>query len=331
MPVSLRVIDEVTAGHTSEKIVTAGTAVRIMTGAPIPNGADCILKQEDTDYGETDVQVYTSLSHLQNYCFRGEDYKRGDLLFEPGDRIGPVEAGVLAGLNRTEVQVYRRPRVLVMSTGDEVAEPGSVLRPGQIYDSNLHMLLAQLAVWDIEIAGSTLMGDDSEKAAAWIDERIQEADLVVTTGGVSVGKKDIMHDVFRILQVQQLFWGVDIKPGMPTLCGRYRDRLLICLSGNPYGAIANLHLLARPVLAKMSGREDLELVWRHAKLEKGFGKKSPVRRFVRARVTGHTVRLTDGSNDSGILSSMCRCNCMAEMPAGSGALEAGEMVRVVML
>lgn len=330
-PAVLRVIDEVTAGHTTEKTVSAGTAVRIMTGAPIPEGADCILKQEDTDYGETDVRVYRPLQHLQNYCFRGEDYKKGDLLFAPGDRIGPVEAGLLAGLNRTSVKVYRRPRVLVMATGDEVALPGTPLRPGQIYDSNLHMLLAQLAAWDTDIADSILMGDDPGRAAAWIDEHIAQADLVVTTGGVSVGKKDILHDVFRILRVRQIFWGVDIKPGMPTLCGRYRDRLMICLSGNPYGAIANLHLLVRPVLAVMTGREDLRLVWRTARLAAGFGKKSPVRRFVRAKVTGHTVRLTDGSNDSGILSSMCRCNCMAEIPAGSGALEAGEEVQVVML
>ena len=302
-----------------------------MTGAPIPDGADCILKQEDTDYGESEVKVYRSLRHLQNYCFQGEDYREGTVLFQPGDRLGPVEIGVLAGLNRCRAVVYRKPRVLVMSTGDEVTEPGTERRPGQIYDSNLHMLLAQLADWRIEIADSTLMGDDPEQAAAWIADRITGADLVITTGGVSVGKKDILHDVFRILQVQQLFWGVDIKPGMPTLCGRYRDRLLVCLSGNPYGAIANLHLLVKPVLAAMTGREDLQIVRRRAKLDGGFRKKSPVRRFVRARVTGNAVHLTDASNDSGILSSMCRCNCMAEIPAGSGALEAGEEVEVVML
>ena len=331
MPAVLRVTDEVTAGHMADKKVTPGTAIRIMTGAPIPEGADCILKQEDTDYGETVVQVYRSLQHLQNYCFQGEDYKQGTVLFEPGDRLGPVEIGVLAGLNRQNVKVYRRPRVLVMSTGDEIAKPGTALRPGQIYDSNLHMLLAQLADWQVEIADSTLMGDDPETAADWIASRIGQADLVITTGGVSVGKKDILHDVFRILDVKQLFWGVNIKPGMPTLCGKYRDTLMICLSGNPYGAIANLHLLVKPVLAKMAGREDLCTIRRTAVLESRFGKKSPVRRYVRAKVTGHTVRLAEGSNDSGILSSLCRCNCMVEIPAGSGELEEGEKVQVVML
>lgn len=330
-PAVLRVTDEVTAGHVAKKNVTPGTAIRIMTGAPIPEGADCILKQEDTDYGETSVKVYQPLRHFQNYCFKGEDYKKGTILFEPGDRLGPAEIGVLAGLNRQTVKVYRRPRVLVMSTGDEIAKPGTALRPGQIYDSNLHMLLAQLADWQIEIADSTLMGDEPEEAAAWIDARAGEADLVITTGGVSVGKKDILHDVFRILDVRQLFWGVDIKPGMPTLCGKYQGKLMICLSGNPYGAFANLHLLVRPVLAKMTGRDDLRTVRRTAYLDGEFGKKSPVRRFVRARVTGHTVHLSDGSNDSGILSSLCRCNCMAEIPAGSGEMKAGEQVQVVML
>ena len=330
-PAVLQVTDEVTAGHVAARTVTPGTAIRIMTGAPIPEGADCILKQEDTDYGEDTVQVYQPLRHLQNYCFQGEDYTQGTVLFEPGDRLGPAEIGVLAGLNRQKVQVYRRPRVLLMSTGDEIAEPGAVLRPGQIYDSNLHMLLAQLMEWQSDVADSTLMGDDPEAAADWIARRISQADLVITTGGVSVGKKDILHDVFRILGVEQLFWGVNIKPGMPTLCGKYQDRLMICLSGNPYGAFANLHLLAKPVLAAMTGREELRTVRRKAKLASDFGKKSPVKRYVRAKVSGHTVSLTDGSNDSGILSSLCRCNCMVEIPAGSGPLKAGEEVQVVIL
>lgn len=330
-PAVLQVTDEVTAGHVAAKTVTPGTAIRIMTGAPIPEGADCILKQEDTDYGEDTVRVYQPLQHLQNYCFQGEDYTQGTVLFEPGDRLGPAETGVLAGLNRQSVKVYRRPRILVMSTGDEIAEPGSVLRPGQIYDSNLHMVLAQLMEWQVDVADSTLMGDNPELAAAWIAARINQADLVITTGGVSVGKKDILHDVFRILEVEQLFWGVNIKPGMPTLCGKYQDRLMICLSGNPYGAFANLHLLAKPVLAAMTGREELRTVRRKAKLASDFGKKSPVKRYVRAKVSGHTVSLTDGSNDSGILSSLCRCNCMVEIPAGSGPLKAGDDVQAVML
>ena len=330
-PVKLKVIDEVTAGHVSGKYVESGTAVRIMTGAPIPDGADCIVKQEDTDYGADYVEIYRSVRAWGNYCFAGEDYKKGTVLLKEGMILGAVEIGVLSSLGLTEVAVYRRPKVMVLTTGDEVVLPGKPLGPGQIYDSNLIILSSRMKQWDMEVVYAGQSEDEPEATAELIRRYIQDVDLVVTTGGVSVGKKDIIHDVFKILPCRQLFWKVAIKPGMPTLCGMYQDKLLICLSGNPYGAVANLELLVRPVLAKMTGRDDLELSRREAVLENSYLKRSPTTRYLRAHYQDGRVRIAAGSNDSGILSSMCGCNCMIEIPAGTEQLLEGDRVCVVLI
>ncbi|HBB61851.1 MAG TPA: molybdopterin molybdenumtransferase MoeA, partial [Lachnospiraceae bacterium] len=256
-PVALQVLTEVDAGHWTDRKVEPGTAVRIMTGAPIPEGADAVLRQEDSDYGEDTVLVYRSLKPWQNYCFQGEDYKAGACLMKAGLQLRAVEIGILAGLGRRKVRVYRKPRLLLMSTGDELAEPGTPLREGQIYDSNLHMLCAQCRIWDVDIAGRKLVQDQAEEAAEYLRQNVGQADLILTTGGVSVGKKDIMHEVYRILGVERIFWKVRIKPGMPTLAGMYEGKEIISLSGNPYGAAANMNLLVKPVLEKMTGRQEL--------------------------------------------------------------------------
>ena len=329
-PISLKVIDEVFAGGFCQGRVTEGCAVRIMTGAPVPEGADCIIMQEDTDYGMETVNIYRALRHLQNYCFAGEDYKKGTLVMKPGMQLKAAEIGVIAGMGIERITVYRKLRVLVMSTGSELVNPGQPLGPGQIYDSNLHMLLAQLRMWDIEVTAGTLIDDEPEQACAFIRENADRADIILSTGGVSVGKKDILHDVFDILEAEKLFWKVRLKPGMPTLCGKYNGKLFIALSGNPYGAVANLHLLVRPVLAAMTGRADLELRTEKAVYENGYPKRSPVIRYVRGVYENGCVR-SSGSNDSGVLSSVIGCNCMIAIPAGTEKIDPGETVEVVLL
>ena len=330
-PVTLQVIDEVMAGHASVKTVEKGTAVRIMTGAPIPDGADTVVRQEDTDYGECTVQIYVGQKAWDNYCFAGEDYKAGTEILKKGTCLGAVEIGVISSLGRDRILVYRKPRVMVLTTGDEVILPGSPLKPGQIYDSNMYMLSAQLKLWGADVMLSEICVDDPAEMAGKIRTHAENADLIVTTGGVSVGKKDIMHEVFQILECEQLFWRIAIKPGMPTLAGRHGETMLICLSGNPYGAVANLQLLVRPVLAKMTGRKDLELRTAEAVLENSYPKGSGARRYVRAFYQDGKVRIADGSNASGIISNMCGCNCMIAIPAGTRYLQAGAKVSVVLI
>lgn len=330
-PVKLTVIDEVTAGYMTDKKVTKGTAVRIMTGAPIPDGADCIVGQEDTDYGENAAEIYTSLKPWQNYCFQGEDFKAGTVLLTVGTVLGSVEIGVAASVGKASAKVYRRPVAAVIATGDELVPPGQELAAGKIYDSNLYTLATRLAFWNVNVLYREHAMDNAVLVAERIKEIADDVDIIITTGGVSVGKKDIMHDVIKLLEAEKIFWKIAIKPGMPTLCAQYKGKLLICLSGNPYGATANLELLVRPLIAKLSGRKDLELRRICTLSESTYPKRSAVTRYVRAYFDGEKVRISNGSNDSGILSSMCGCNCMIELPAGTERLDKGDKVWIVLL
>ncbi len=330
-PVRLRVLEEVDAGHVGSKCVESGTAVRIMTGAPIPDGADCIVGQEDTDYGEETVEVYEPIGSYENYCYAGEDYKAGTKILGEGLLLGAVEIGILASLGLDRVTVYRSPKAAVITTGDEIILPGEELAGGKIYDSNLYTLVTRLRMWGMEVTAKERVGDDAAFAAERIREAAGNADLVITTGGVSVGKKDIMHEVVKLLGCETIFWKIAVKPGMPTLCAQYQGKLLICLSGNPYGAAVNLELLVRPILCKMSGRPDLKIRRVRAVTESTFSKMSRVTRYVRGYYENGSVRIPDGSNASGILSTMCGCNCLIEIPAGTQRLEAGDEAVIVRL
>jgi molybdopterin molybdotransferase len=330
-PAKLHVIDEVCAGHVSDKKVYEGAAIRIMTGAPIPEGADCVVGQEDTDYGEEEVLIYQSVGHHQNYCFAGEDYEAGKCLLKKGSVIGAAEVGILASLGMDKVLVYRKPRVAVISTGDEIIEPGTDMVLGKIYDSNLYTVVSQLEAYGAEVVYRECASDDSQFVANRIMEMAENVDLIVTTGGVSVGKMDIMHDVLNILGTKPLFWRIAIKPGMPTLTSIYNGKLMICLSGNPYGAFANTELLVKPTVLKMANRPDYETKRVKATMQNAYPKKSVVTRYIRAYYEDNKVSLADGSNDSGILSNLCGCNCMVEIPAGTVAVEKGEEVMVVLI
>lgn len=329
--VKLQVIDEVTAGHVSDKILAEGCAIRIMTGAPIPLGADGVIRQEDTDYGEEVVEIYQGIKAYQNYCFAGEDYKAGTTLLSEGTVLGAVEIGILASLGMESVTVYRRPKIALLTTGDEVVLPGEALLPGKIYDSNLYTLGSRMRMWNLDVVMKERAGDVAELVAERIREAAKAADIILTTGGVSVGKKDIMHDVLKLLRAERLFWRITIKPGMPTLCAVYEGKLLICLSGNPFGAAVNLELLVRPLLEKMTGDKRFALCKKQAVIRAEFLKSSPVTRYVRAFYKDGEVGIPEGSNASGILSSMAGCNALIEIPAGTEAVHVGDKVWIIEL
>ena len=330
-PVVLDVAGEVDAGGWPEGPLAEGQAVRIMTGAPIPEGADAVIKQEDTDYGEETVRIFREMGGRENYIFPGEDYRRGDLLLEKGDYIGPVEAGIIASAGLTEVSVLRRVSAAVISTGDELVYPGEALGPGKIYDSNMYTIAAQLKAWGVDVKKMLHLPDDAGRAAKEIESWTGQTDMIVTSGGVSVGKKDIMHEVFSVLGAERIFWRVGMKPGAAVLAGRYGKTLILALSGNPYASYVDLHMIVRPSLSEFTGNNRLEMIRGTAVLMDDFDKKSPVRRFIRATAQDGRVYIDGHTGGNGDISSGRNINAMVDVPAGSDKLSAGSEVQVILI
>ena len=248
-----------------------------------------------------------------------------------GDRITFAEQGILSGIGRTTVKVYKKPVVRIITTGDEVCQPGTPLLPGKIYDANGMMVSARIRELGIEPASLEHVADSEAVMAEKLREACEDADVIVTTGGVSVGKKDILHGALELLGAEKIFWRVLIQPGTPTIFSVYKNTLIISLSGNPFGAMANLELLVRPLLYAMTGDETYRMESREGILQARFPKKSRGRRFVRAIYKNGEVRLPEGILSSGAMGTLRDCNCLLDIPAGSPALEVGEKVTVWML
>lgn len=330
-PSVLMVAGQVMAGEYPKMAAAPGTAIRIMTGAPIPSGADCTVRQEDTDYGEDRVCIYREHKIHDNVCDQGEDYREGDCLLKKGEKLDAVSIGIAASMGYDKVPVFEKPKIALFTTGDEVVPPGVQLKPGKIYNSNLYVAGCRLRELANQPVQTGAVKDSPEDMAWRLKEAGTFADLIITTGGVSVGKKDIMHDALRELGAERLFWKINCKPGSPVIGSVFHKTIIISLSGNPFGAIANLELLVRPVLAKMS--QDNTLCPRpvQAVMAGEYKKASPGRRFLRAVYENGRVTLPEGLHSSGVLGSMKGCNCFIDIEAGSRGLKKGDQVRAVLL
>ena len=330
-PVMLQVIGEECAGDFFAGTVGAGECVRIMTGGAIPNGCDCVVRQEDVREDGDRIHVPFSSEPYENYCYAGEDIKKDTLLVQQGQVIRAAHLAVLASEGYDVVRVYRRVRVAVASTGDELLQPGEPLRPGKIYNSNLYLLAGRLRELGAEVTVVGAVPDDVEKAARVIASYADKVDLFLTSGGVSVGKKDIMHGVVPALGAERLFWRVCMKPGAPAIAYTRGAMLGIALSGNPFAAYATFELMARAALAHLAGQREVHPVRRRAVLADAFPKDCPGRRFLRARIEADgRVSLPD-QHESGSLFSAAGCNAFVDVPAGTQPLAAGTEVEVVLL
>lgn len=331
-PAVLRVVETVYAGGVPSRPIGPGEATRIMTGAILPQGCDCVLQHERTNNGFETVELYAPLSPHDNYCDRGEDYRTGDLLLPAGTVIDAAAVGVLASAGTSSVPVLRRPLVRVLSTGDEVVSPDvHPLPAGKIYGSNQDLLTARLHELGLPDAEGALIGDDPQAVAHEMARLLSGPwDLLITTGGVSAGDKDIFHDALPLLGAQRIFWKVALKPGTPAMFSLWNGKPILSLSGNPFAAAATFELLARPLLAALSGEDRFLPRRTTAVVEGSFPKGSQVRRFLRG--VCHEGRVTlSGKNASGLLSSLVGCNCLVDLPAGSGPVSSGDTVSVLLL
>lgn len=335
-PVSLRVVDTIYAGGWSEVTVGPGEAVRLMTGAPIPAGCDCVIRQENTDEGTDTVRIFLELRPWENYCYAGEDFRTGEVILPAGTRLTGSALGILAsaGLYRddAELRVYRTVRCALLCTGDELAS--NSVRPlpqGMIYSSNGALLASRLQQLGIELTLCRgAISDDAAALADAIRAAAQDADVIITTGGVSVGAKDILHETLPLLGADRIFWQVRLKPGSPLMFSLYEGKPILSLSGNPFAAGATFELFARPMLAKMAGTEDLLPLVFPAVLGTPFKKHGRGRRFVRAHFRNGRVMLPIG-HSSGQLASSVGTNCLAELPPGDRPFVEGDTVRVYLL
>ncbi len=329
-PVKLKVIDEVFAGGFSNKVLKNGEAIRIMTGAKMPEGADCVIRQENTNEDMKEAEIYEELSAHDNYIFKGEDIVKGDLLIKKGEVLNYVHQGIIASMGKSSVKVIRKIKAALFVTGDEVLSPGKDLSDGKIYDSNLYLIYSRLVEFGITPIFAEIIGDKYEKVAERIKKVMDEVDIVITTGGVSVGKKDILHEVIHFLGADRIFWKVKLKPGTPAMFSIYRNKPILSLSGNPFAALSTFELLGRPVLSKISGNFNINTRTVTAVMDSDFNKSSKVRRFIRGIYDNGIVRIQE-DNASGQICSMMGCNCLIDISAGSRAVERKSEVKVVLM
>ena len=327
--VTLRIVEEIPAGHAPQKALTSGCAAKILTGAPIPFGADAVVKFEDTTFDAQTVTVYTPCRSGENIVPAGEDLRRGETVLRRGTLLRGAALGLLAGLGRSECLVYHRPLVELISTGDELVGVEQTPGPGQIRNSSVYALASYARRCGALTRCAGIVPDQTECIAAAVARAAGRADLVLTTGGVSVGDYDRLRAALEHLGAEILFWKLRIKPGAAFLAAVYQGTLLLGLSGNPSAAAVAFFLLGIPALRRIGGWEKAELEKIRVRMGGAFAKKSPNRRFLPGRLEmcgGAAYLAVAERQGNGMLHPLLECDLLGELPAGSAPMEKGSEI-----
>lgn len=333
-PVVLRVLEEVPAGAVPTVTVTEGTAVKVLTGAPIPDGADGVVMYERTEFTKSTVTLFAPAKPGENIVRAGEDVRKGTVLACHGDVIDAGMAGTLAAQGTAMPAVCRVPKIGIISTGGELTGVEETPGPGKIRNSNRHTLEAVLKSVGCRPVWIGLAGDSTVEICRLLQKGLGECDAIVSTGGVSVGDYDLTPGAMELAGAELLFRGVDMKPGMACAYGVWKGKLVCGLSGNPASALTNFYAVALPALRKLAGRREYLPREISVTLACGFGKKSPKTRFLRGRLelADGTVRMALPKDQGNVvLSSTIGCDVMAVVPAGSGPVEAGTVLKGFLL
>ncbi len=332
-PVELKIIEEVPAGKVATKSVGRGQAIRIMTGAPLPKGADSVVKVEETESTPDIVRIFKTVERGGNVRPQGEDVKKGECIIAKGTQIRPAEAGMLAILAKSFVPVYQQVRVAILSSGDELADLDERFDEDKIINSNSYGIAAA-----VQEAGAVpvLLGIARDQPAA-LKEKIAhglKADILVLSGGVSMGDYDFTKEVFKELGAEMNFWKLAIRPGQPLAFGRIQRTLAFGLPGNPVSSMVTFEQLVRPAILKMSGHRSYGRPVLQAALQEKFSKRPDRRHFLRgilSREKGVLTVRTTGDQGSGILTSMVKANCLIDVPVEVERLNPGDPVNVQVL
>ena len=332
-PVRLNVIEDLPAGFISSRIVGKGEAIRIMTGAPIPRGADTVIPVEDTTKERDFAAILRPGLPGENIRRAGEDVKKGERVVSKGDVIRPAEIGMLASARRSFVSVYQSPVVAILCTGEELVDVDGVLDEGKIVSSNSYALAAQVKECGAIPVQLGIARDRKEEIKEKLLQGLR-ADVILSSAGVSVGDYDFVKDVLRDLGVEMVFWRVAMKPGRPLAFGTIEGKPVFGLPGNPVSSMVSFEQFVRPSLLKMTGHLRIFRPMIEAILKEEIHKEPGRRHFVRASVIferDHYSVTTTGAQGSGILRSMVKANGFVVIPEGREIIRAGEKVKVQLL
>jgi len=332
-PVTLKVVDTVAAGGLARAEVGTGEAIKIMTGAPLPRGADAVVEVEATEPRDGTVVVLRELESGENLRRAGEDVRRGTPVLAAGDVVGPAEIGLAASLGFPLLEVHRRPRVAIAATGSELVEVSQELAPGQIRNSNSYTMEAQCRQLGIEAERLGIAPDEYEATRALL-ERGMTYDVLITSGGVSVGEFDFVKEVQDDLGVERRLWRVAMKPGKPLVFGVRDGCLVFGVPGNPVAAMVSFELFIRPALLRLMGHRrilrPLHRAVMHEDLVNRYGRVHVVR--VRAWREGDTWHASStGPQGSGILKSMVNADGLVFVPSDTEGIRAGDTVDMTLL
>lgn len=328
------VIGEIGAGHVADKPVQANEAFRIMTGALIPEGADAVVMLEQTVEDDSGFTLRKPFEAGENISVRGEDAKQGEELIAKGTVIHPGTIALLATFGYAEVEVAKRPVAGILSTGTELLDVSDELVPGKIRNSNGPMIRAQLTRMGIESKSYGMMEDDLDACTDIVERALEETDLLITTGGVSVGDYDYLPAIYERLGAEVLFNKVAMRPGSVTTVAVLGNKLLFGLSGNPSACFTGFELFTRPAILSMMGCTAPFMPRIRAVLGDDFKKPNPFTRFIRGSWSMAEAGITAvpaGFNKSSAVSSIARGNCIIVLPSGTRGYEAGMEVDVLLL
>ena len=329
-PVVLKITEELPAGAQPQYDITPGHAAKILTGAPIPAGADSTIKYENTDFDKSEVRIFEPIPPNTDIVYAGADIEPGMTLAVQGTLVNAPVISILANQGFADIDVYRRPVITVISTGSELCEAGEPLRPAAIYNSNAHTLSAYLSGVGAAPVNSGSVPDEPEVIADMIGRALENSDMVITTGGASVGDYDWAVTSAEIMGADVLFWKVSMRPGGSMMVAVKDGKVILGLSGNPAAAVIGLFRIAMPYIKKLCGRADCFYPEISVALREPYKKNSPKLRVLRGRleiIDSRAFFVESGGQGNEDVSSFTGCDLLGEIPMGSPPLPAGTIIK----
>ena len=335
-PVALRIIGTAKAGHPFEGVISKGEAVRVFTGAIMPEGADCALMEEFCEEADGYVHIGQSVSAGRNLRPAGENLHKGEVIIEKGDKLKPSHIGQLAAAGITSLSVKKPLKIGVISTGDELIRLGKSLEDGQIFDSNRPMLASLIKQLGHSVIDYGIVQDNEQALFDKMSQAIGACDMVITSGGASAGIEDHTQSVLKHMDATSLFWRLAIKPGRPIAASKKHDKPIFCLPGNPVAVQVCFALFVQPVIMQLSSGAFQPLSSFYIKGD--FHHKKPANEraeFIRVKLAltneGETVMLPHGRKGAGVLSSLTGADGLAELPFGDSDITPGCRLRFIAL